>query len=56
MNITEQAYLVDALTKTKGSLKEASELAGLSLKTLQRKMRRYGLKPKDFRGISPSES
>jgi len=56
MNITEQAYLVDALTKTKGCLKDASELAGLSLKTLQRKMRRYGLKPKDFRNISPSES
>lgn len=47
----ENAYLVDALTRNKGSLSATAKLAGLSLKTLQRKMKKYGLKAEDFRNI-----
>ena len=52
LNQTENAYLVDALTKTRGRLAEAADHSGLSLKTLQRKMKKYGLKAGDFKNLS----
>jgi len=51
LNNTEKAYLVDALTKTRGRLAETAKLSGLSLKTLQRKMKKYDLKFEDFRNL-----
>jgi len=48
---TEKAYLVDALTKTQGRLPATAEHSGLRLKTLQRKMKKYGLKAEDFRNL-----
>jgi DNA-binding NtrC family response regulator len=48
---TEKAYLVDALTKSRGVLAHTAQLSGLSLKTLQRKMKKYGLKAEDFRNL-----
>lgn len=48
---TEQAYLVDVLSKTHGQLQETVKRTGLSLKTLQRKMKRYRLKAEDFRNL-----
>ncbi len=48
---TEKAYLVDALTKTRGVLGQTAKHSGLSLKTLQRKMKKYGLKAEDFRSF-----
>jgi len=52
LEITEKAYLVDALSKTQGHLLQTARQAGLGLKTLQRKMRKYELNAKDFRNIS----
>jgi len=52
LGTTEKAYLVDALSKTQGHLLQTARQAGLGLKTLQRKMRKYGLNAKDFRNIS----
>ena len=51
LGLTEKTYLVDLLTKSRGSLSGAAHLAGLSLKTLQRKMKRHGLKGEDFRNL-----
>lgn len=51
LSVTEKAYLVDTLTKTKGNSAEAAKLSGLSLKTLQRKLKKYDLRPEDFRNI-----
>ncbi|HTC21275.1 MAG TPA: sigma 54-interacting transcriptional regulator [bacterium] len=51
MDNTEKAYLVDALTKTRGALAQTAKHSGLSLKTLQRKMKKYGLKAEDFRNL-----
>ena len=51
LNGTEKAYLVDILSKSNGRLQETSRKAGLSLKTLQRKMKKFGLKPSDFRNL-----
>jgi len=51
LDTTEKAYLVDALSKTRGSLGETSRLSGLNLKTLQRKMKKHGLKAEDFRNL-----
>lgn len=51
MSITEKAYLVETLTKTRGELAEAAKLSGLTLKTLQRKLKKHSLKPEDFRNI-----
>jgi transcriptional regulator of acetoin/glycerol metabolism len=51
LNSTEKTYLVDILTKTHGKLGEAAKQADLSLKTLQRKMKRHGLKAEDFRNL-----
>ncbi|HTA76234.1 MAG TPA: helix-turn-helix domain-containing protein, partial [bacterium] len=52
LNTTEKAYLVDALTKTSGRLTDTAKQAGLTQKTLQRKMKRYGLKAEDCKRIS----
>lgn len=52
LNNTENAFLVDALTKARGRLAEVAGLSGLSLKTLQRKMKKYGLKAEDFRNLT----
>jgi transcriptional regulator of acetoin/glycerol metabolism len=49
MSITEKAYLVETLTKTRGDLTAATQLSGLSLKTLQRKLKKHDLSPSDFR-------
>jgi DNA-binding NtrC family response regulator len=54
LDTTERGYLVDALAKTKGKLRDASLLSGLSLKTLQRKMRKYNLHAEDFRRLPDS--
>jgi PAS domain S-box-containing protein len=51
LEITEKAYLVDALAKARGGLTTAARSSGLSLKTFQRKMKKYGLKPEDFRNL-----
>jgi DNA-binding NtrC family response regulator len=51
MDLTEKTYLVDALTKTRGNLGETAKLSGLTLKTLQRKMKKHGLKAEDFRNL-----
>jgi DNA-binding NtrC family response regulator len=52
LEITEKAYLVDTLNKAQGNLIATARQAGLGLKTLQRKMRKYGLNGKDFRGLT----
>ncbi|HET9869262.1 MAG TPA: helix-turn-helix domain-containing protein, partial [bacterium] len=52
LEVTEKAYLVDALTKAQGNLLTTARQAGLGLKTLQRKMRKYGLNGKDFRDMT----
>lgn len=49
LDLTERAYLVDVLSKTRGKLQDAALLAGLNPKTLQRKMRKYQLKCGDYR-------
>ncbi|HUO57204.1 MAG TPA: sigma 54-interacting transcriptional regulator [bacterium] len=49
---TEKTYLVDLLAKNHGRLAETAQQAGLSLKTLQRKMKKYELKSEDFRHLS----
>jgi DNA-binding NtrC family response regulator len=54
LDSTERGYLVDALAKTKGKMRDAALLAGLSQKTLQRKMRKYGLHAGDFRHLPDS--
>jgi DNA-binding NtrC family response regulator len=54
LDSTERGYLVDALAKTRGKLCEAARLAGLSQKTLQRKMRKYNLRAEDFRHLPDS--
>jgi PAS domain S-box-containing protein len=51
LDLTEKTYLVDTLTKTRGGLNETAKLSGLSLKTLQRKMKKYHLKAEDFRNL-----
>jgi transcriptional regulator of acetoin/glycerol metabolism len=51
MHITEKAYLVESLTKSRGDLAAIAELSGLSLKTLQRKLKKHALKAEDFRNI-----
>lgn len=56
LEITEKAYLVDALTKTRGSLAETAKFSQLSLKTLQRKLKKYGLKFEDFRNLPDNPS
>jgi DNA-binding NtrC family response regulator len=56
LDTTERGYLVDALAKTKGKLQDAALLAGLSQKTLQRKMRKYNLRGEDFRHLSDSST
>jgi DNA-binding NtrC family response regulator len=48
---TEKAYLVEVLRKNHGSVSETSKQSGLGLKTLQRKMKKYGLKADDFRNL-----
>jgi len=48
LNNTEKAYLVDTLAKCRGRVAEAARQAGLSLKTLQRKMKKFSLKAEDF--------
>lgn len=54
LDSTERGYLVDALAKTKGKLCDAARLAGLSQKTLQRKMRKYSLRAEDYRHLPDS--
>jgi DNA-binding NtrC family response regulator len=49
LSITEKAYLVDALSKSEGRLVDTAKQAGLTQKTLQRKMKKYGLKAEDFK-------
>jgi PAS domain S-box-containing protein len=58
LETTEKTYLVDALTKTRGRLAQTAAAANMGLKTLQRKMRKYGLNAKEFRNLSdnPSEN
>ena len=51
LDLTEKTYLVDTLTKTRGMLAQTAKLSGLSLKTLQRKMKKHGLKAEDFRNL-----
>lgn len=51
LDLTEKTYLVDVLTKARGGLAETAKLSGLSLKTLQRKMKKHGLKAEDFRNL-----
>jgi Nif-specific regulatory protein len=56
LNTTEKAYLVDALTKSEGRLIATAKQAGLTQKTLQRKMKKYGLKADDFKHLSDGYS
>ncbi len=56
LDTTERGYLVDALAKTKGKLQDAACLSGLSLKTLQRKMRKYNLRAEDFRHLPDAQA
>ena len=56
LNTTEKAYLVDALTKSEGRLTDTAKQAGLTQKTLQRKMKKYGLKADDFKHLSDGYS
>ncbi|HVZ80697.1 MAG TPA: sigma 54-interacting transcriptional regulator [bacterium] len=51
MSITEKAYLVETLTKSRGDLAEVVKLSGLTPKTLQRKLKKHGLKAEDFRNL-----
>lgn len=52
LETTEKAYLVDALTKSNGRLVDTAKQSGLTQKTLQRKMKKYGLKSEDFKNLS----
>jgi DNA-binding NtrC family response regulator len=45
----ERSCLSDALTRSRGRLDLTAELTGLSPKTLQRKLKKHSLHPKDFR-------
>jgi len=51
LDTTEKAYLVDVLSKTHGNPGETAQLSGLNLKTLQRKMKKHGLRAEDFRNL-----
>src|SRR5258708_1084831 len=51
LNSTEKAYLVDILARTHGKLGDAAQQADWSLKTLQRKMERNGVKAEGFRNL-----
>jgi two-component system response regulator AtoC len=51
LQMTEKAYLVDLLSQTKGAISGTARQAGLNLKTLQRKMKKYGLKTEDFKNL-----
>jgi two-component system C4-dicarboxylate transport response regulator DctD len=48
---TEKAYLADLLARSGGRLVEAAERSGLGFKTLQRRLKKHGLKPSDFRDL-----
>jgi DNA-binding NtrC family response regulator len=50
----ERSCLADALTRTGGRIQETAGLTGLTLKTLQRKMKKHSLLPRDFRKGAPS--
>ena len=56
LDSTEKAYLVDTLARTRGHLTDTAHQAGLSVKTLQRKMKKYGLKAEDFRKIPDNQN
>jgi DNA-binding NtrC family response regulator len=49
LSSTEKAYLVEVLTSVEGRLAETAKQAGLTQKTLQRKMKKYGLKADNFK-------
>ncbi len=51
LQTTEKAFLVDALARNQGHLGKTAESVNMGIKTLQRKMRKYGLALKDFRGL-----
>jgi hypothetical protein len=46
---TEKAGLVEALRRTKGDMGAVAREAGFSAKTLQRRLRKYGLDARDFK-------
>ncbi len=45
----ERDFIVRALKKHRGSIKKASEMMGLSYKTLQYRMKKIGLERTDFK-------
>jgi len=45
----ELEFIKNALRESKGSIKQASQKLGISYKTLQYRMKKYGLDKKDFR-------
>lgn len=51
LDLAEKTYLTGALAKTRGRLAEIAKLASLNLKTLQRRMKKYGLKAAYFRNL-----
>jgi DNA-binding NtrC family response regulator len=46
---TEREYLVQLLERFGGSTELASAKAGLSLRTLQRKLKNHGIRPEKFK-------
>jgi len=48
----ERSCLADALSRSGGKLGETAALTGLTLKTLQRRMKKHSLNPKDFKGVA----
>lgn len=46
---TEKKYLVNILVKVRGNIRQAANLSGLSLKTMQRKIKKYDLRSVEFK-------
>ena len=47
--LVERSYLTEMLTRFGGKTELAAEKAGLSLRTLQRKLKYYDLRPEGFK-------
>lgn len=47
--VFEKSYLESALTQTNGAVIEAAKLLGVSRRTLQRKLRHYGIDKRRFK-------
>lgn len=45
----ERLYLTEALKRFYGSIKDVAEISGLSLRTVNRKMKEYGLEKQDYK-------